>query len=74
MSDFDLERVCDKVLRDNLPAGLAASIRRLLEHGETPAAVLAHTRQAGARENSLTDLAIQAEIAVVMAEIQGRKN
>jgi len=57
-----------------LPAGLAATIRRLLEAGEPPAAVLDACRQAGATQDTFTGLAVEAEVEAVAAEIRARLN
>jgi hypothetical protein len=70
----ELSRECDAVLRAGLPAGLAATIRRLLEAGQSPGAVLEACRQAGATQVTFTGLAVEAEIEAVAAEIQARRN
>lgn len=70
----ELERACNKVLRSQLPAGLVGMIRTLLERGEHPKKVLYFCRQAGATRDTMTGLAVEAEIDAVLAEIQSRKN
>jgi len=70
----DLSRACDAVLRGAIPAPLAAAIRRLLEAGEPPEAVLTACRRAGATPDRLTGLAVEAEVEAVAAEIQARRN
>jgi hypothetical protein len=74
MTDDELIRLCDDVLRQRLSASLTALIRRLLERGEHPAAVLAACQKAGATPDTFTGLAIMAEIATAMNEINARRN
>jgi hypothetical protein len=74
MTDDELARLCDDALRRGLPASLTALIRQMLERGEHPAAVLAACHKAGATRDTFTGLAIEAEIAAVMNEINARRN
>jgi chaperone required for assembly of F1-ATPase len=74
MSLKDLERLCDGVLRKNLPAEITGRIRRLLESGHSPRTILALYRKAGATRKTLAGLAVEAEIAAVAAEIKARRN
>lgn len=70
----ELDLLCQNVLRKNLPASIAAGIRRLLESGHSARSVLSLYRRAGATRRTMTGLAIEAEIDAVAAELKARKN
>jgi hypothetical protein len=70
----EFSRECDAVLRSTLPAPLAAAIRTMLEAGETPETVLALFETAGATQDTMVGLAVEAEVEAVAAEIRARQN